>query len=158
MMRGTTERQARVQFVQHPRGLVQPTQTQPPAALCTPQVVPPLCQPLPGWPATQYQQAVQPPGKSTGRGVVFDPSTEKTAPASSPSSRDHGRPTTRGQGDSGRSISHPRGVQEKASVQLPHQEDDLTSRSMPSVPPPEAPERTPSQQGGQPKTSLHDPM
>ena len=157
MMRGAAERQAQMQLVQRPRGLVQPTQTQPLAVLCTPQVTPPLCQPLPRQPATQCQQAVQPPGKSTGRGVVFDPSTEKTAPASGPSSHDRRRPTTRGQGDSGRSISHPRGVQQKASVQSPHQEGDLPSGSMPSVPPPVAPERSPPQQGGRPKTSHHDP-
>ena len=123
----------------------------------TPQVVPPLHQPPPGWPATQCQQVVQPPGKSTGRGVTFDPSADKTAPAGGPSSQDHGRSTTRGWGDGGRSVSCPRGVQETASVQPPHQEGDLPSRSMPSVPPPVAPERTPPQQGGQPKTSQHDP-
>ena len=109
MMRGATERQAWVQLAQRPRGLVQPTQTQPLAAPCTPQVVPPLHQPLSGWPATQCQQAVQLPGKSTGRGVVFDPSTDKTAPTSGPSLQDHGRPTTRGRGDSDRSVSRPRG-------------------------------------------------
>ena len=146
-----------MQLMQRPRGLVQPTQTQPLAVPRTPQVVPPLCQPLLGWPATQCQQVIQPPGKSTGRGVAFDPSAEKTAPASGPSSQDHGRPTTRGWGDSGRSISHPRGVQEKVSVQPPHQEGDLPSGSMPSVPPPAAPERTQPQQGGQPKTSHCDP-
>ena len=113
MIRGTAERQARMQLAQHPRGLVQPTQTQPLVVPCTLQVVPPLCQPLPGWPATQFQQAVQLPGKSTGRGVTFDPSTEKTAPASSPSSQHHGRPTTRGWGDSGRSVSHPRGYRRR---------------------------------------------
>ena len=104
-----------------------------------------------------YQQAVQPPGKSTGRGVAFDPSAGKTAPTSGPSSQDHGRPTTRGWGDGGQSVSHPRGVQEKASVQPPRQEGDLPSRSMPSVPPPAAPEGTQPQQGGRPKTSHHDP-
>ena len=157
MMRGAAERQAWVELVQRPRGLVQPTQTQPLAALCTPQVVPPLHQPLPGWPATQCQQAVQPPGKSTGRGVVFDPSTDKTAPTSGPSLQDHGRPTTRGWGDSDRSVSRPRGVQEEASVQPPCQEGDLPSGSTPSVPPPAAPERTLPQHGGQPRTSLRDP-
>ena len=97
-------------------------------------------------------------GKSTGRGVTFDSSTEKTAPASSPSSQDRGRPTTRGQGDSGRSVSHLRGVQEEASVQPLHQEGDLPSRSTSSVPPPVAPERTPPQHGGRSRTSLCDPM
>ena len=147
-----------MQLTQHPRGLVQPTQTQLPAALRTPQVVLPLHQPLPGQPATQCQQAVQPPGKSTRRGVTFDPSTEKTAPASGQSSQDHGRPTTRGWGDGDQSVSCPRGVQEKASVQPPCQEGDLPSGSTPSVLPPVAPERTPAQQGGQPKTSLHNPV
>ena len=42
-------------------------------------------------------------------------------------------------------------------MQLPHQEGDLPTRSTPSVPPPAAPERTLPQQGGQPKTSHHDP-
>ena len=157
MMRGAAERQARVQLMQHPRGLVQPTQTQPPVALPTPQVALPLHQPLPGWPATQCQQAVQPPGQSTGRGVAFDPSTEKAAPTSSPSSQDHGRPTTRGRGDGGRSISRPGGVQEEASVQPPHQEGDLPSGSTPSVPPPAAPEGAPPQHGGRPRSSLRDP-
>ena len=157
-VRVVAERQARAQLVQCPRGLVQPTQTQPPAALRTPQVVPPLCQPPPGWPATQYQQVVQPPGKSTGREVMFDPSTDKTTPTGSPSSQDHGRPTTRRQGDSGQSVSCPRGVQEMVSVQPLCQEGDLPSGSTPNVPPPAAPERTLPQQGGQPKTSHHNPV
>ena len=113
MMRGTAERQAWVQLAQHPRGLVQPTQTQPQAVPHTPQVVPPLHQPLPGQPATQCQQAVQPPGQSTMRGVAFDPSTEKATPTSGPSSQDHGRPTTRGWGDGGRSVSHPGGYRRR---------------------------------------------
>ena len=113
MMRGAAERQARAQLAQHPRGLVQPTQTQPPAVPRTPQVVPHLHQPLPGWPATQCQQPVQLPGKSTRREVMFDPSAEKTAPASSPSSQDCRRPTTRGWGDSGRSVSCPRGYRRR---------------------------------------------
>ena len=48
-------------------------------------------------------------------------------------------------GDGGQSISHPRGVQEKASVQPPRQEGDLPSGSTPSVLPPAAPERNPAQ-------------
>ena len=56
-VRATVERQAWAQLVQGPRGLVQPTQTQPMPALCTPQMALPLCQPPPGWPATPYQQA-----------------------------------------------------------------------------------------------------
>ena len=100
-VRATVERQAQAQLVQGPRGLVQPTQTQPMPAPCTPQMAPPLHQPPPGWPATPYQQAVQLPGKSTGRGVTSNPSIDKTAPAGGPSSQDCGRLTTRGWGDSG---------------------------------------------------------
>ena len=140
------ERQAWAQLVQCPRGLIQPAQTQSPVALGTPQVVLPLHQPPPGWPATPYLQAVQLPSKSTRREVASNPSTDKTAPVGSPSSQDCRRPTTRGQGDGGRSVSHPRGLQEKASVQPPCQEGDLPSGSTPT------PERTPPQQGGWPKT------
>ena len=56
-----------------------------------------------------YQQAVQLPRKSTGRGVTSNPPADKTAPAGGTSSQDHGRPTTRGHRDGGRSVSHPRG-------------------------------------------------
>ena len=157
MMRGTAERNARAQMVQGPSSLAQQAQTQPTLAPCTPQMAPPLHQPLPGWPAMPYQQAVQLPRKSTGRGVTSDPSADKTAPAGSPSSQDCRRPTTRGRGDGGGSVSCPRGVQEKASVRPPRQEGNLPSGSMPSVPPPVAPERTLPQWGGRPKTSHRDP-
>ena len=70
---------------------------------------------------------------------------------------DRRRPSTRGQGGSGQSISHPRGVLGKASAQPLHQEGDLPSGSMPSVPPP-APERTQPQQGGRPRSTLCDPV
>ena len=43
-------------------------------------MAPPLHQPLPGQQATLYQQVVQPPSKSTGRGVTFDSSADKAAP------------------------------------------------------------------------------
>ena len=100
-LRGTAERNARAQMVQCPGSLAKRTQTPPTLAPCVPQMAPPLCQPLPGWPAMPYQQVVQPPKKSTGRGVASDPSTDKTAPAGSASSQDHGRSTTRGWGDGG---------------------------------------------------------
>ena len=109
MLRGTAERNARAQMVQCPGGLAQWAQTQPMSVLHMPQVAPPLCQPLPGWPAMPYQQVVQPPKKSTGRGVASDPSTDKTATAGGASSQDHGRPTTRGWGGSGQSVSCPQG-------------------------------------------------
>ena len=45
-----------------------------------------------------------------------------------------------------------------ASTQPPHQEGDLHSESTPSVPPPPAPEGTQPWRGGQPRSTLHDPM
>ena len=77
--------------------------------------------------------------------------------AGSQSLEDHGRQRTRGQGDSGQSVSHPRGVQEKTSRQTPHQEGDLPSRATPNVPPTTAPESTPPQLGGRARTLPHDP-
>ena len=101
MMRGAAERNAWAQMAQGPSDLAQWAQTQPMSVPCAPHMVPPLHQPLPGWSAMPYQQVVQPPRKLTGRGVASDPSTDKTAPVGSPSSQDHGRPTTRGWGDGG---------------------------------------------------------
>ena len=101
MLRGMAERNVRAQMAQCPGGLAQQAQTQPTSVLHAPQMAPPLCQPLPGWLAMPYQQAVQLPKKSTGRGVTSDPSADKTAPVGSASSQDHGRPTTRGQGVGG---------------------------------------------------------
>ena len=156
-MRGTAKRNARAQMVKDPSGLAQWAQTQPMSAPCMPQMALPLCQPLPGQPTTLYKQVAQPPGKTAGRGVTSNSCIDKATPTGGQGSQDHGRPTTRGQADGGRSVSHPRGVQEKASVQLPCQEGDLPSRSMPSVSPPAAPEGTPPQEGGWPKTSHRDP-
>ena len=144
-------------MVQGPQTPAQQAPTPPMLALRTPQMAPPLCQPPPGWPATPYQQAVQPPGKSTGRGVTFDSPIDKTAPTGGQSSEDHGRLITRGWGDSGRSASHPRGVQEKTSRQTPRQEGDLPSGATPNVPPPTAPESTLPQPGSQARTSPRDP-
>ena len=99
-VRAMVERQA--QAAQGPRGL----------ALHTPQMVPPLHQPLPGWLSTLYKEAVQPPSQSSGRGVTFDSPMNKTSPTPSPSLQDHGRPTTRGWGDGGWSVSRPGGAGE----------------------------------------------
>ena len=92
---------AGAQRAQCPGGLAQQTQTQPTSVLSMPQMVPPLHQPPPGWLATLYQQAVQPPKKPTGRGVTSDPPTDKTAPMGSASSQDCGKPDTRGWGGGG---------------------------------------------------------
>ena len=136
-IRAATERHARAQLAQGPRGLAQRTQMSPTSAPCTPQMAPPLHQPPPGQPSTPYQQAVQPPGKSSGRGVTFDSSVDKTFPTGGQSSDDRGRQRTRGRGDGGRSASCPRGVQEKTSRQMPHQEGDLPSGATPNVPQPQ---------------------
>ena len=127
------------------------------SVLCAPQTAPPLHQPPPGQPATPYQQAVQPPKKPAGRGVASVPCMDKTAPVGSASPQDCGRSNTRGWGGGGRSVSHPRGMQDKASAQLPHQEGGLPSGLTPHVPPPPAPERTQPQWGGRPRSALHDP-
>ena len=64
---------------QAPMLLAPKSQAPPPRA---PQMLPSLCQPLPhsgSWPATPYQQVVQPPVKPKGRGVTFDTSADKVA-------------------------------------------------------------------------------
>ena len=117
---------------------------------CAPQMVPPVRQPCPEWPTMPYQQAVQPPERSVGRGVFADTPADKTTPMGGVM-QDCGRPTTRGRGHSSRS-----GVPGMMGVQLPCQEGDLPSGSMPSAPP--ASERTQAQQRGQTRSALHDPM
>ena len=156
-LRGTAERNAGAQMAQRPGGLAQRTPTPPTSAPCMPQTVPPLHQPPPGWPATSYQQAVQPPKNPTGRGVASDPPTDKTAPMGSASSQDSGRSNTRGWGGGSRSVSRPRGMQKKESVQPPCQEGDLPSGSTPGVPPPAVLEGTQPQQGGWPRSTLRNP-
>ena len=63
-----------------------------------PQTVPPLHQPLPSsgsQPATPYQQVVQLPVKSKGRGVTFNTSANKVAAVGSQDADGHGRQRTR---------------------------------------------------------------
>ena len=101
MIRGTVERHTRAQRVPGPRVPAQQTQVLPTSVPRTPQMALPLHQPPPSWVATPYKQAVQPPGKSTGRGVTFNSPTDKAAPAGVQSTKDCGRPKTRGWGDGG---------------------------------------------------------
>ena len=157
-LRGMAERITGAQMAQCPGGLAQWTQTPPTSVPCMPQMVLHLHQSLPGWPAMPYQQVVQPPKKPTGRGVTSDTPTDKSTPVGSASSQDRGRSNTRGWGGSSWSVSCPRGMQEKVSMQPPHQEGDLPSGSMPGVPPPAALEGTQPQWGGQPRSALCDPM
>ena len=140
------------------RAPAQQAQAPPTSVPHTPQMAPPLRQPPPSWTATPYQQAVQPPGKSTGRGVTFNSPTDKAAPTSSQSTKDHGRQRTRGWGNGGRSASHLRGAQEKTSRQTPRPEGDLPSGATPNVPQTTASEGTPPQWGGQVKTMTRDPV
>ena len=72
-LRGTAKRIVGAQMAQRPGGLAQQTPTPPMSMPCAPQMVPPLHQSPPGWLATLYQQAVQPPKKPMGRGVTSNP-------------------------------------------------------------------------------------
>ena len=79
-LRAAIDRQAqalRATALQAPTSLAPTSQAPLPQA---PQMVPPLHQPLSSsgsWPATTYQQAVQPPSKPKGREVTFDSSADK---------------------------------------------------------------------------------
>ena len=64
--------------------------------MSAPQVAPPLHQPQLSQAATPYQEAVQPPGKSTGRGVTVDSPSDRAAPMARQTTQDHGRQQTRG--------------------------------------------------------------
>ena len=100
-----------------------------------PQMVPPLCQPLPSsrsWPATPYQQAVQPPSKPKGRGVTFNSSADKLVAVGCQYADGHGRQRTRGRDDNTQPASHSRGMREGSSIrmtskQTPHQESEHPS-------------------------------
>ena len=119
-------------------------------------MAPPIRQPPPfpgGWPATLYQQAVQPPGKSSGLGVTFDSSTTKPAPTGSQDADAHRRQVTRGQDGNSRPTSHSKGVRERSSVrttskQMPCQEGGCPSRAPHNVPPASTPGSTPHQCSG----------
>ena len=139
----------------HPGRVAQQMPVLPASMPCVPQMAPPLRQPCPAGLAMPYQQAVQLPKKPAGRGVAADTPTNKTTPVGD--IPDRGRPSTRGWGGGGRSISHPRGVLGKTSAQPPCQEGDLPSELTPSVPPPPAPQRTQPRWGGRPRSALCDP-
>ena len=145
----------------HPGGLVQRMPVPPTMMLCMPQMMP-VQQPCPRWPATPYQQAVQPPKRPVGRGVIADTPTGKTTPVGG-TMQDHGRPAVRGRGPGSHSVSHPRGVPKMASLQSQHQQGGLSSgstpsgRSLPPPPPPPVPERTQPQWRGKTRSALWDP-
>ena len=87
-MRSALERHAQAQLAQGQWAPAQWAHMPPTSVLHLPQMAPPLLQPPPGQPATPYQQAVQPQGKSTGRGVTFDSSIDKAASAGDQSAED----------------------------------------------------------------------
>ena len=94
------------------------SQAPPPQA---PQMVPPVCQPLPSsgsWPATPYQQVVQPPVKPKGRGVTFDSSADKVAAIGSQDADGHGRQRTHDRDDKTRPASPGRGAHERSSGRM----------------------------------------
>ena len=153
-LRGTAKR---IVGVPHPGGLAQRMPAPSTMMPCVPQTMP-VQQPCPERPTMPYQQVVQLPKRPAGRGVIADTPADKTTPVGG-AMQDHGRPTARGWGHGSRSVSHPRGVPGMASAQLPHQEGDLPSGSMPSVPPlppPPAPQRTQPQWGGRTRSALCD--
>ena len=153
-LRGTAKR---IVGTPHPGGLAQRMPVPPSMTPCVPQTAPPVQQPCLEQPAMPYQQAVQPPKRPVGRGVIADTPADKTTPVGG-AMQDRGRPTARGQGHGSRSVSRPRGVPGTASTQPLRQEGDLPSGSTPSAPPPPpAPERTQPQRGGQTRSALRDP-
>ena len=87
----------RITGVPCPGRLAQQMPAPPTMMLCAPKTVLPTRQPHPKWPAMPYQQAVQPPKRPMGRGVVADTPTNKTTPMGG-TMQDHRRPTARGWG------------------------------------------------------------
>ena len=119
-------------------------------------MAPPIHQPPPfprGQPATPYQQAVQPPGKSLWLGVTFDSSATKPAPTGGQDADACGRQGTRGRDGNSQPTSHSKGVWERSSVrttskQMPCQEGGCPSGVPHNVPPASTPGSTPRQCGG----------
>ena len=93
-VRDALERHAQAQLAQALWALVQQAKMPPASVPLTPQVAPTLCQPQPSWPATLYQQVVQPSGRSTRMGVTFDSSADKAASTSGQGAEGHGRQST----------------------------------------------------------------
>ena len=107
-----------------------------------PQMVPPMCQPLPSsgsWPATPYQQVVQPPIKPKGRGVTFDSSADKVAAVGGQDANGHGRQRTRSQDDKTWPASPGKGAHERSSVRMTGKQTPHQVSEHPSGAPHEAP-------------------
>ena len=136
-LRATIDRQAQVLRV---TALLAPkSQAPPPQA---PQTAPPLCQPLPSsrsWPATPYQQAVQPPIKPKGRGVTFNSSTDKVAAVGGQDANGRGRQRTHSQDDKTQPTSPGKGAHERFSVRMTGKQTPRQVSECPSGAPCEAP-------------------
>ena len=107
-----------------------------------PQVVPPLCQPLPSFGsqlATPYQQVVQLPSKPKGRGVTFDPSTNKVAAIGSQDADGHWRQRTHSRDDKTRLTSPGKGAHERSSIGTTGKQTQCQVSEHPSSAPREAP-------------------
>ena len=86
-----------------------------------PQMVPHLHQPLPSsgnWPATPYQQAVQPPVKPKGRGVTCDTSADKVAAIGGQDTNGRRRQRTRDQQDKAQPASPGRSTCKGSSIRM----------------------------------------
>ena len=122
-----------------------------------PQMVPPICQPLPfprGQPATPYQQAV---------GVTFNSSANKPAATGSQDADGHRRQGTRGRDNNSQPASCSRGARERSSIrrtskQMPHHLGECPSGVPRNVPPASTPESTLPQCGGGVRASPKDPL
>ena len=149
-LRAAIDRQA-----QALRAMVPQAPTSQAPMLQAPQMVLPLCQPLPSsrsQPATPYQQAVQPPSKPKGRGVTFDPSTDKLAAVGSQDTNGHGRQRTRGQDDNTWPASPTKGARKRSFVrmtnkQMPPQESERPAGAPHNAPPASTLGSTPCQCG-----------
>ena len=160
-MRATLNRQALVL-----QALVLQALAQQAPALQAPQMVPPIHQPLQfprGWPATPYQQAVQPPSNSTRLGVTFNSSANKPAATGGQDTDGHRRQGTGGQDNKSWPASCSRGVRERSSIRTtskhkPCQVGECPSGAPHNVPPASTPESTLPQCGGGISTSPKDPL
>ena len=102
MIKSAVGRHARAQMAAGPRAPGQRAPAPPMSAPSAPQVAPPLHQPQPGKAATPHQQVVQPPGKSTGRGVTAESPSDRAAPVTGQTTQDCGRQQRRPVGQSPR--------------------------------------------------------
>ena len=165
-LRAAIDRQAQVLRATMPQVPMPPASTSQAPLPQAPQMVPPLCQPLPSsrsWPATPYQQAVQPPSKPKGRGVTFDSSADKLVAIGSQDTDGHRRQRTQGRDDNTQPASPAKGACERSSArmtgkQTPCQVGEHPSGAPSNVPPTSAPVSTPPQSSGGARASPKDPL